>query len=273
MKEKSASQRLFKILGWSLVLAFLLTLVLTAVSSLEIVPGLDNKVVFAQDGEDDDGDDEPGQGYCPDGVTSVPAGVDKIQFCRDNGQFAPFWDFIEDLWCRLIARFRMYFPVGFHYEVICLEEGPAPLPPGIREVDYRIVTLVKDSDGTEREKHVPPLLWKLLNAQDFASPDDFVVLLRWNDDVEPARWQNIPGSPNEDGTIDYLISDTSVFAVGLTNDPNIAQTFIAPETVIPAGLPRTGGVETRSMPWGAGILVVGGMAVVFAVGLWYWRGR
>jgi hypothetical protein len=272
MNKKPDLKKFFRLLTLCLLGLLLLNSTWIALPTDNSYSELGNRIVYAQDGPGDD-DDDGGQGHCPDGVTSVPSGVYKAKFCRDNGKPPGLPDFLVDLWCRLIARFRMHIPLGFRYRVICVEEAPA-LPPGIREVDFRIVTLHRVSDDQERKEHIPPLFWKLLNAQDFAGPNDTVVLLRWNDDIEeePAKWEFVPGTKNEDGTIDYLISNTSLFAVGLSDDPNIAATFMAPDTVIPAGLPRTG-IIAGNLPVGIGILFVMGLAVAAAVGLRRWRSQ
>lgn len=286
MTGRMTPYKLLSVMILSLLLVLLAPLALPGASQTDSPLPAGNAVVFAQDpppppppaptaippGDDDDDDDDdgrPGQGYCPDGETSVPGGVDKPRFCRDNGHFPPVPDSVEDRWCGQIARFKMFIPIGFRYKVICQEEG-ASLPFGIRKIDYRLVSVLNNSDDQERHVHRPPLLWKLLNRADFAGPNDTVVVLRWNEEVEPAQWELIPGADNEDGTVDYLIDHTSLFAVGLSDNPDIGQSFAVPETVIPAGLPRTGQVSA-AVPWGAGTLAVAGLAALAAAGLWRWR--
>jgi hypothetical protein len=98
---------------------------------------------------------------------------------------------------------------------------------------------------------------------------DPVTLVLLHFDPAANQYQVIPGVAYPDGSVQFMLAQTSIFVLSTLAEVGSGQTLIAPPPVIPSGLPRTGdGSRASTFPWPLPLISAG-----FLIGLVLWRWR
>ncbi len=303
MKKQLTNQHLLKVLGWSLVAALLLTLALMAQPSF-LDP--DNGVALAQSGgegdkDGDNDDDDKGDivyicsdgsqvindpAHCPSSGVVIPSepavtppdstlpcthvtgspphDVEACEAGFASTTKTPKQDSNTTILTHNGGKATVHLPNQEANRTVNLTSVD-PSTVGASNPGQAIVLDIKitDADGNVITSHEPCPTLRIDVPLGFPSP---FQLFR----------QDSAGIITEiTGTFDPA---TRVFTAELCNtstfflQPQVtnSDTYAAPETVIPAGLPRTGTANATLPVWS--IIAVGLGSIIAGYGVWRWRG-